>query len=356
MTPIRPESPGALPVTLIQALLPTAGLGDHQAETALWINQLNLGQRVIAEVQAHLSDGSFLVKIGDTTSRMNLPAATIVGEKINLTLISKAPLPTFILNANSAAATTDSSVMSLSNTGKLITALLQHTANEIIPLSLLGKTPIVSQANLPVPELAHALQQAITTSGLFYESHLNEWIAGQRTIAELMQEPQAAQTNQIVALSSNPNIPVTAVITPSMATTATIAATVAATAASDTSITNPVLGQLVNQQLQTLEQNRIIWQGELWPGQPMQWEVSEDTPKRNETQIATSWSSKVRFELPQLGVIIAHLRLNGEQLSMQIHADTTAAAEQLQAHGSQLSSALAAAGIPLAALQVETNA
>ncbi|CAM2138410.1 Flagellar hook-length control protein FliK [Pararobbsia alpina] len=39
--------------------------------------------------------------------------------------------------------------------------------------------------------LAMALEQALDTSGLFYESHLVQWLAGQRSSALLSQEPQS---------------------------------------------------------------------------------------------------------------------------------------------------------------------
>ncbi len=324
----------------------------------------------MANVQAQLSDGSFLVKIGDTTSRMNLPVSASVGEQLALTLIDQSPLPTFILNADPAASTadssivtlsnttipltqvespappnsllnanpptstTDSSIMALSNAGKLIATLLQpDTPTTLLPL--LGKTPIVAQANVPTPQLAHALQQTVALSGLFYESHLNEWASGQRTITEIKQEPQASQTSQIVG-GSETNSPVS-------------------TQMASAPINNPLLGQLVHQQLQTLEQNRIVWQGELWPGQALQWEISEEAARHNPAQASLSWRSTVRFELPQLGVITAHLHLTGEHVSMQVHADTPAVVQRLQAQGPALDNALAAAGISLSALQVKTG-
>ena len=302
---------------------------------------------------------------------MNLPVSTTVGEKLALTLIEQSPLPTFILNAdpaastadssivtlsnttspltqveypassnpllntNQSASTTDSSIMALSSAGKLIASLLQpDTPTSLLPL--LGKTPIVAQANVPTPQLALALQQTVTLSGLFYESHLNEWASGQRTIAEIKQEPQASQTSQIVGGSE----------TNSLINTQLTSAP----------INNPVLGQLVHQQLQTLEQNRIIWQGELWPGQALQWEIREDDAnKHTAAQASPSWRSTVRFELPQLGAITAHLHLMGEHVSMQVHADTPAVVQRLQAQGPALDHALAAAGISLSALQVKTS-
>ena len=360
MTPIRPETPGLPPVTLIQALLPAAGSGDQASQAAQWINQLQLGQRIIAEVQAHLTDGSFLVKVGDTTTRMNLPSATAVGDKITLTVVDKTPLPTFILNA-SPSAPMDSSSMSLSTTGKLIATILQQP-NESVPAPIMGKMPIMPQSDLPAPQLANALQQTITQSGLFYESHLNQWASGRRTITELMREPQATQTVQIsanpvavdVAGSSSTSV-FDSIRTPATPSSVSIAADPAAVKTADLTINNPVLAQLVQQQLHTLEQNSVMWQGELWAGQTLQWEVSDDTPRDNTIPSQSVWSSKVSFELPLLGKIVAHLRLNGEQLTMQIHADTPAAAQQLRAQGTRLGNALGAAGIPLASLQVNAD-
>ncbi|HET9113258.1 MAG TPA: flagellar hook-length control protein FliK [Burkholderiales bacterium] len=357
MTPLRPEIPGLQPVTLIQALLPAAGSGDQASQTAQWASQLQLGQRIIAEVQAHLADGSFLVKIDNTTTRMNLPAATVAGEKITLTVVDKTPLPAFILNASSPASS-DSSSMSLSPAGKLIAAILQQP-NESVSAPITGKTPVIPQAGAPAPQLANALQQTLSQSGLFYESHLNQWINGQRTITQLMQEPQANQKVQISVAPSPVNAATATVAGPASA--AALAHTPAAAAPSSPlpvgpAINNPSLAQLVHQQLHALEQNRFLWQGELWPGQAMEWEVSDDTPRDSISKIQSVWSSKVSFELPQLGKVIAHLKLNGEQLTMQLQAETSAAMAQLQAHSNRLSTVLGAAGIPLAAFHVKTHA
>ncbi|KVE20801.1 flagellar hook-length control protein FliK [Burkholderia vietnamiensis] len=43
----------------------------------------------------------------------------------------------------------------------------------------------------PTAALRAALAQAVSESGLFYESHLAQWLAGQRPLAALMREPQA---------------------------------------------------------------------------------------------------------------------------------------------------------------------
>ncbi|ACB65447.1 conserved hypothetical protein [Burkholderia ambifaria MC40-6] len=50
----------------------------------------------------------------------------------------------------------------------------------------------------PVAALRAALAQAVSESGLFYESHLAQWLAGQRPLAALMREPQARLTAEPV--------------------------------------------------------------------------------------------------------------------------------------------------------------
>ncbi|PCE31290.1 flagellar hook-length control protein FliK, partial [Burkholderia ubonensis subsp. mesacidophila] len=48
-----------------------------------------------------------------------------------------------------------------------------------------------ASATPPVVALRAALAQAVSESGLFYESHLAQWLAGQRPLAALAREPQA---------------------------------------------------------------------------------------------------------------------------------------------------------------------
>lgn len=322
----RAEPTGTRPITLIQTLLPTSAQGDLHEEIIHRLAQISLGQQLDAEIQSKLSDGGFLVKIGDVTARMNLPGSMNVGDRISLTFIGKEPRPTFLLNTQTDLPDSTSSTTSLSSTGKLIDSMLHNLRGSKQSASL-GKIPIASQPDFPAPQMALALQDTLGKTGVFYESHLNEWVNGQRTLADIRQEPQAQQINQMNALLD------------------------AKTAFAPLDSTNSTLTQLVNQQLQTLEQNRIVWQGEVWPGQSMHWEVSEDTASKD---IATlpSWRSEVRFEMPQLGSISATLVLTGERLALQIHANTASAGAQLQAESNQLSEALAAAGIPLEGLRV----
>ena len=62
-----------------------------------------------------------------------------------------------------------------------------------LPASDVAAARVASDAP-PVAALRAALAQAVSESGLFYESHLAQWLAGQRPLAALMREPQARLT------------------------------------------------------------------------------------------------------------------------------------------------------------------
>jgi len=71
------------------------------------------------------------------------------------------------------------------------------SSSAALPASDVGAARAASDAP-PVAALRAALAQAVSESGLFYESHLAQWLAGQRPLAALMREPQARLTAEPV--------------------------------------------------------------------------------------------------------------------------------------------------------------
>ncbi|RQR60434.1 flagellar hook-length control protein FliK, partial [Burkholderia sp. Bp9126] len=59
-------------------------------------------------------------------------------------------------------------------------------------------------AATPILALRAALAQAVSESGLFYESHLAQWLAGQRPLAALEREPQARLPATPTPAAANP--------------------------------------------------------------------------------------------------------------------------------------------------------
>lgn len=82
--------------------------------------------------------------------------------------------------------------VSLSVAARALTAILDVQAGAAA--KIIGTEPLLSQSQLQpaLPQvLAATLARTVANSGLFYESHLAQYAAGTRTLAQLAQEPQA---------------------------------------------------------------------------------------------------------------------------------------------------------------------
>ncbi|MBA5639744.1 flagellar hook-length control protein FliK [Duganella sp. LX20W] len=204
------------------------------------------------------------------------------------------------------------------------------------PVVLTGKTPLVAAGAPPVPEqVAQHLQTALSQSGLFYESHVAEWVKGERSLADLMREPQMQRQQQAMADGG---------------------------ARAQASGPDLSAALMINQQLHAHEQGRVQWQGEAWPGQPMQWEVRReprDEPRHGDgrdsgeqAQPEQVWRSGVRFRFPLLGKVAATVTLAGDQVQIQVQTGSDASAVTLRAYAGLLEQAMAAAGAPLSSLTI----
>ena len=389
------------PIASIEAPSAVASLGVTKHEVASRLDQLTLGKHLQGEILSRLPDGTFFVKLAGATARMALPQNTQVGDSIPLTLIALTPRPTFLLEtgqhnttttaifsrqglienflqgtkttpptisdkgavvdlseayvletaqskasaissgkessgtANAAVSDQDPAINStptnLSDTGKLINKILLHTQQEGIPSSLLSKTVLLQSANeLQHPEkLANHLQQAIASSGLFYESHVADWAQGKLPLAALMREPQAQLGNAANLLAANP-------------------------APLDD---HSAMAQIIHLQLDTLEQQRVNWQGELLPGVPFKWEIEQNHHSSPESfsEDEQSWQSVVRFELPHLGVVAATINLHGGQLQLFLRSDTDGTVDLLKDHSATLSEAINRSGAALDFLSIKRD-
>lgn len=404
----RADLNGTRPVAGIEPARPVAPVGDARQEAFDRFAQNSVGKQFQAEIMSCLDDGSFVLELADTTVRLSLPGRAQVGDKLNLTLIAAQPRPTFLLDAPAANADENTS---LSTTGRLIDNVLRAARQEGAPAALIGKTPVVPSPSATSTQVASALKDTLTFSGLFYESHVEQWASGERPLAELLREPQAKNGNALL-FASEPGVPPATVATgaPAPAPAAHHALTGASTqdvspeaietsttprlpelarpvapatangvvddsAALTSSTTTTVLAdsagpagttaraetlnsesvRMISLQLDTLEQQRVVWQGELWPGQKMEWEVTKDAPHRQVPDTERSWQSVVRFELPTLGAVAASIRLTNGRLQVQVRAADENTASLLRANGDQLATALDAAGSPLDQLTVRRD-
>jgi hypothetical protein len=396
----RADITGVRPAAYLEAPAPVASSTDARQEVYHQLSNLALGQQVEAKVLSQLEDGTFLVRINDTSARMSLPVGTRVGDSIPMTLVDTELRMTFLIGAEGAAES-GSAKATLSSAGRMINNVLQSAEQDGVSTVVVGKAPLVGSPLASTTQLAAALQNTLAASGLFYESHLQQWLDGNRSLANIMQEPQnkannnakapgaatQSDTNRLlnfVRELSNNGRPVADLIrevqtqlagdkesmrllnvvrdwTESGRTLADLTQALRTPTAADALLRSdtisPDAARLINQQLNTLENQRIVWHGELWPGQQMEWEVSRDAPDNADAEQAQqAWQSVVRFELPTLGPVSATINLVGDHVYMQVRTATESAASSLRTHGTELIEAMDAAGTPLDSLTVKKDA
>jgi hypothetical protein len=210
----------------------------------------------------------------------------------------------------------------------------------------------------PAPQaarLAPALQQAIVESGLFYESHQAQWIAGRYPLEVLAREPQARL--KPVSRDAAPGLPAPAAGAPASPTPAgEEAAAPIRAAANPPQTVAPLpaeLQALVQQQLDAAATQHVVWRGEIWPGQALHWEIESEERREgtaNEAP-AETWTTALKLTLPQLGEVNAVLRLAAGKVSLAMTAP--AAHTALLREGlNDLAAAFADAGLPLLDAQV----
>jgi hypothetical protein len=184
------------------------------------------------------------------------------------------------------------------------------------------------------PVLAEALQQAVRSSGLFYESHLRGWIEGRIALESLLAEPQARILQALLPGTDETQAPAPARLEP---------------------MVHPQLEPLVRQQLDTLERQRIAWNGDLWPGQPAEMLISREPAAGAETTAPRTWRVKLNLHLPTLGSVKVDMALTGRQLDVRLQGEG-AAAQVLRDGRTALSLALAAHDLEVRAIQIAGTA
>lgn len=329
---------------------PVAGLvGIQPAQNATQRDQTALraaldtffvGQIVSGQVKS-LSKGIALVEINGQTIAMRLPKETAVGDTLRLRFSGHLPHPAFQLEvADLAAADTPK----LSSTARMLSDLMQQVPERAVP-TLTPTTALLAQPTTTPTELALALRNALVRSGLFYESHLANWVVGQDSLDNLLQEPQNRLAAEAARNASSP------------------AAPLLLNADGTERVANP-LHTLMSQQLQVLESPQFAWRGELWPGQNMEWQIRQETPAQSDDHTAlniseakTGWESHLRLSLPKLGNVDVYIKLDAQQaFSIRMVPEQADTMPLLQAHQARLVEKLTTAGCELHTVAVQNDA
>jgi flagellar hook assembly protein FlgD len=237
--------------------------------------RLVVGMQYIGRVVGIDSDNVTAVEIGDQIFRMQLPESHKLGENINLRYLGADPKPTFMVLQPSPSSILPTNVL-LSAAGKLVLEALSTTAQfaNLNQIDGWNMAPLLASATNSQMS-AIELQNALRFSGLFYESHIANFIQGKRTIEQLRKEMQNQKDVNRSAI--------------------------------------------ISKQLDVLEKQQIQWIGMIWPKQHMQWTISKDgnrsDPELTEEKLC---KSTLALDLPTLGKIIFYIVMNRDRINIQI--------------------------------------
>lgn len=317
---------GVNPISKVSPVLavdPVGSLIQTVSDTAA---QFVKGKEYQAQVLSKLEDGTYSVKVKldgelkDALVRIDLgksvaDMAAKPGQTLMLRYLYASPVPTFLSLSTTNNAT--GSITEISATAKFIGNILNQASHEGVT-GRYEANAIVTQTPGNSQIVAHDLKHAIKTSGLFYESHLNDFINNNHTLTSIRQEPQ----NQA----------------------------------------NVQLTSLVSQQLTLLENQHISWQGQVWAGQKMDLDVyfKSDYDETTQQQFAAKQEaiekrpiySEMTLHLPSLGKVTAKLSLSDGRMRIGLLAEQGQAMSMLKDHKQVLAKSIEKNGQQLDALTI----
>lgn len=333
--------------SIVQQLAPV-----HEISSEL--PEFKAGQRFVARIEAALPDGSFRALVAGKSLTLALPQSAKPGDTLELVVLDRTPR-FFIAGRAETAAADQLPAAVLSRAGQIISNLMARGEGAEQTAQLHRPAPLLPQPPSSAAPLAPALQQAITESGLFYEAHQAQWIAGRLPLESLLREPQGRHARTLTSPAATAAAAAQAAESPATASTARISEGPVQSAPATTLPAD--LQPLVQQQLDAAATQQIVWRGEIWPGQTLHWEIQEEPPRQQgeAEEEAAQWSTTVRLVLPQLGELSAALRFTPAGVSIELAAKEGASIEALRGGQAELSGAFAAAGVPLLTMKVGQN-
>ena len=369
-------------------------------DTRLRVGALAVGQEVGARVLSDTSAGRYALLMDGRPVIVQFPAAVRAGEELRLAVIARDPAlvlapreaaprgaataiaPASAAGAGEEPAAREEGEVTLSPGGRALARLLGQIAVATAstapragalpggtaagagpllasagPMAALVARPEAGDADQLVASLARALSSALGGSGLFYESHQAQWVAGLRSLEALRAEPQAQRPPlapggaEARTMAGSPEAGTRAGLPPAMS------------APSGTGLplegrVDPSLASLVQQQLGVLESRVLPWSGHAFPGVPVHidlQEADEDGAGGEEASGPPGWATRLRVELPRLGVVEARLLVRGERIVLSVLAGSADAGAEMAGGREALVERLAAAGLQVGAFEVSTR-
>ncbi|MBI5107148.1 MAG: flagellar hook-length control protein FliK [Rhodocyclales bacterium] len=343
--------------------------------------ELRQGQVFSARIQEVLPENSYKAVVAGRLLTLSLPEGAKAGDTLELVVVGHTPRAILAQRSDGAGGTmAPFDNANLSRAGQLIASLLGAEGEAPPPANLSRGGPVLVRVPANAAEIARelpsSLSRAVAGSGMFYESHQVQWALGQRPLASLLTEPQgrhsrpalllaAAEGSEESALAARRESAAPAAardFSQAMSGREHLPAGLTDSDAAASAPARPVsipdeLRPLIQQQLEAGASNRLVWQGEIWPDQTIEWEIRRDGAGGTEVPDAQDvWQTRLRLSLPRLGEIDVRLQFSAGSVNVMLDTPEAASGSKLQAALPALQQAFSAAGLNLAGAQVKREA
>ncbi|MDO9244009.1 MAG: flagellar hook-length control protein FliK [Rhodocyclaceae bacterium] len=337
--------------------------------------ELRQGQTFFAQIQEALPNNTYRALVAGQQLTLQLAAGAKSGDLLELVVVDRSG-KVIIAKAADGSTTADGKAAPypfarFSPAARMIGQLLPAEGERAPPAQLNRSQPLLTEpprSGAAAAQLAPALARSVAQSGLFYEAHQAQWVTGKLSLSRLLQEPQGqrsapgafllpASTGDVAKVGAGGTAPAG---TPGNTGTAPAGSTT--NPAAQSAIQSATLARqmpeeirpLVQQQLETVATQRMVWQGEVWPRQTMDWEIAWEDERQptGDDEEKSNWRTALSLTMPRLGLVDATLQLTADGVRVTLATPSDASAANLQGGARQLAEALATAGVPLTGFSV----
>ncbi len=311
------------------------------------------GQQLKGEVLAALGGGRFMVQVAGISMEFMLPKGISRGDAINLFFITDEPRQTFLIARFGRPG--DSRV---SGTGRWLSGFLGEAAGQVPAQATLGiLRTLLTGPTTDAPLLGRMLQQGLRESGLFYESHLSRWFGGEYPLDEILKEPQGRLSPRLALANAHTAVTAEELVRASIRTGSTEVMEAVLKKVGSSMPHEGIADQrslpMVSEQLSALQNGQLMFRGDLFPGQRMEWTVAERDAGRNQSGgRERSWETGITINLPHLGPVTTVLTFDGTHVGVKISAENSATVTVLEEGRSRLTEQLEGAGLTPAEMSI----
>lgn len=311
------------------------------------------GQQLKGEVLAALGGGRFMVQVAGISMEFMLPKGISRGDAINLFFITDEPRQTFLIARFGRPG--DSRV---SGTGRWLSGFLGEAAGQVPAQATLGiLRTLLTGPTTDAPLLGRMLQQGLRESGLFYESHLSRWFGGEYPLDEILKEPQGRLSPRLALANAHTAVTAEELVRASIRTGSTEVMEAVLKKVGSSMPHEGIADQrslpMVSEQLSALQNGQLMFRGDLFPGQRMEWTVAERDAGRNQSGgRERSWETGITINLPHLGPVTTVLTFDGTHVGVKISAENSATVPVLEEGRSRLTEQLEGAGLTPAEMSI----